>query len=207
MAAPPVPDAPVRKGRRRRAPHLLAALTSLALALVLVAAGVWWLALRETGVNAPTYARAICSGVRDWQQAVDSSSDKLVRSIGQQDDRGAVRRQVSTYYSGLATETDELRAAVVGAGVVDVPDGRGYGESFAAAIGEEASRLRELAGRAGRLDTRSPTAFEISVQSMLTGAQTAVSNLTAALARPPAGTPAELRLALSAEPACAPYVG
>jgi hypothetical protein len=45
------------------------------------------------------------------------------------------------------------------------------------------------------------------VQSMLTGAQTAVSNVAAALARPPAGTPAELRLALSAEPACTPYVG
>lgn len=206
-AAPAVPDAPARKGRKRRAPHLLAALTSLALALALVAAGVWWLALRETGVNAPTYARAICSGVRDWQQAVDASSDKLVRSIGQQDDREAVRRQVSTYYSALATETDELRAAVVGAGVVDVPDGRAYGESFAAAIGEEASTLRELAGRAGRLDTRSPTVFEISVQSLLTDAQTAVSNVAAALARPPAGTPAELRLALSAEPACAPYVG
>jgi hypothetical protein len=155
MAAPPVLDAPARKGRRRRAPHLLAALTSLALALVLVAAGVWWLALRETGVNAPTYARAICSGVRDWQQALDSSSDKLVRSIGQQDDRRAVRRQVSTYYSGLATETDELRAAVVGAGVIDVPDGRGYGESFAAAIGAEASTLRAASTPGARRPSRS----------------------------------------------------
>jgi hypothetical protein len=205
---PALPDTPVRRrSRRRRGPRLLAALLSLALALALVGAGVWWFALRETGVDAPTYARALCSSVRDWQQSVDSSSSTLVRSIAREDDREAVRREVSTYYSGLATRTAELRAAVAAAGVVDVPGGRAYGESLAAALGEEATALRDFAGRAGRLDVSSPTLFQISLQSLLTGAQTTVSDVTAALARPAAGTPAELRLALSTEPICAPYVG
>ena len=49
-------------------------LTSVLLALALVAAGVWWFALRETGVDAPTYARSICGSVRDWQQGVDAAA-------------------------------------------------------------------------------------------------------------------------------------
>jgi hypothetical protein len=182
-------------------------LTSVLLALALVAAGVWWFALRETGVDAPTYARSICGSVRDWQQGVDARSSALVKSIPREEDRAAIRSAVEKYYTDLAARTDGLRGAVVAAGTVDVPGGPAYADSLATAIGEQSAALRELAARAGRLDVDAPTVFQISLQTLLTGAETAVSEVTAVLARPAAGTPAHLRLALSDEPACAPYVG
>jgi hypothetical protein len=192
---------------RRRGGGIAAVLTSLLLALALVAAGVWWFALRETGVGAPTYARSVCGAVRDWQQGVDASSSALVKSIPREEDRAAIRSAVEKYYTDLAARTDGLRGAVVGAGAVDVPGGRAYADSLAAAVGDQAGALRELAARAGRLDVASATAFQLSLLGLLTGAESAVGEVTAALARPAAGTPAQLRLALSNEPACAPYVG
>lgn len=177
------------------------------LALVLVAAGVWWLVFRDTGVDSPAYARGVCSSVRDWQQVVDTRSATLVKSIAQHDDRAAIRSTVRTYYSEIADHTDGLRTAVVAAGVADVPGGRDYADSLAVAVGEEAAVLRDLSARAGRLDPANPTAFQTSLQVLLTGAETAVSGVIAALARPEAGTPGPVRAALSDEPACAPYVG
>ena len=53
--------------------------------------------------------------------------------------------------------------------------------------------LRGLADRAGRLDPAAATVFPIALQSLLTGAETAVSEVTAALARPGAGTPPSCR--------------
>ena len=179
----------------------------MVLALALVAAGVWWFAFRETGIAAPAYARTVCTSVRDWQEIVDGRSRVLVGSVRQQDDRVAIRSAVRAYYTDLADGTDGLRTAIVNAGVADVPGGQAYADSLSAAIGGQATGLRDLASRAERLDTGSATVFQTSLQSLLTGAQTAVSGVTAALARPEGGTPAALRLALSDEPACAPYVG
>ena len=153
------------------------------------------------------YARTVCTSVRDWQEIVDGRSRVLVGSVRQQDDRVAIRSAVRAYYTDLADGTDGLRTAIVNAGVADVPGGQAYADSLSAAIGGQATGLRDLASRAERLDTGSATVFQTSLQSLLTGAQTAVSGVTAALARPEGGTPAALRLALSDEPACAPYVG
>jgi hypothetical protein len=200
---------PARKrgGKRRRAPRLVAIGTSMVLALALVAAGVWWFVFREPGVPPADYAKAVCSSVRDWQQGVDGRSAALTSSISQQDDREAIRSAVRAYYGDLADRTDGLRTAVTGAGVVDVDGGKEYSDSFAGVVGDQASALRELAGRADRLDPASPSVFQIELQTLLTGAQISVGKVTAALARPPSGTPTPLRTALSAEPSCAPYVG
>jgi len=179
----------------------------MVLALALAAAGVWWLALREMEVAPALYARSVCGSVRDWQQAVDSGGSTLVSSIAREEDRGAVRSAVTTYYTDLAGHTDQLRVAVIEAGVAKVAGGRAYADSLAAAIGDQATELRALAARAGRLDPQVPATFQVQLQSLLTGSQTAVSQVSTALARPPAGTPTALRTALSAEPACAPYVG
>ena len=167
----------------------------------------WWFALRETGVDAPTYARSICGSVRDWQRGVDASSSALVKSIPWEEDRARVRSAVEKYYTDLAARTEGLRGAIDAAGPVDVPGGRAYADSLAVAVGDQSAALRDLAARAGRLDVDAATVFQISLQSLLTGAESAVSEIIAALARPAAGTPAPLRLALSDEPACAPYVG
>ena len=196
------PPAPKRRGR-----GLFAVLTSVLLALALIAAGVWWFALRETGVDAQTYARSICGSVRDWQRGVDAASSALVKTIPREQDRTKVRTAVQRYYTDLATRTDGLRGAIDAAGPVDVAGGQAYADSLTAAVGDQSAALRELADRAGRLDVAAATVFQISLQSLLTGAESAVSEVTAALARPAAGTPAALRLALSDEPACAPYVG
>jgi hypothetical protein len=131
----------------------------------------------------------------------------LIKSVPREKDRTAIRSAVEKYYADLAVRTDGLRGAVVGAGTVDVPGGRAYADSLVTAVGEQSAALRDLAARAGRLDVDAATVFQTSLQSLLTGAETAVSEITAALARPAAGTPAQLRLALSDEPACAPYVG
>jgi hypothetical protein len=186
---------------------VFAVLTSMALALALAAAGVYWFALRETGVKPADYARAICGSVRDWQAAVDSGSAALVTRIARDDDRTAVRAAVTTYYGDLAGRTDGLRTAVLGAGVADVAGGQAYADSLATAIGDQATVLRDLSTRAGRLDPAAAATFQIQLQSLLTGSETAVGTISAALASPAAGTPAALRSALGAEPACAPYVG
>jgi len=185
----------------------VAALTSLLLSLGLVAAGVWWSTFRQSGVAAPVYARSVCTLVRDWQQAVDTGSTALVRSIARQGDRKAIRASVATYYTDLADRTDALRGSLVAAGVVDLQGGQTYSNSLATVVGHRSTALRELASRAGRLDVGDAAAFQTSLQGLLTGAETAVSDVTSALGRPEAGTPAELRLALGSEPACAPYVG
>ena len=195
------------QGKRRRAPKVAALVMSMLLACALVAAGVWWFVFRETGVPAAEYARSVCSSVRDWQQGVDGRSSALTSSIAQQQDRGAIRTAVRSYYDDLATRTDGLRTAVTGAGVVDVDGGEAYADSFAGVVGDQATAFRDLATRADRLDPNSTTVFQIELQTLLTGATTTVSKVTAALARPPAGTPTALRDALSAEPSCAPYVG
>ena len=79
---------------------------------------------------------------------------------------------------------------MVGAGRWTSPGGRAYADSLAAAVGDQAAALRELAARAGRLDADAAAVFQISLPGLLTGAETAVSEVTAALARPAAGTPA-----------------
>jgi len=198
------PDQPV-KARRRRS--LLAVLTSVVLALALAAGGVWWFTLRQAGVLPAEYAKSICGSVRDWQQSVDSSNGTLVASIAREQDRTAVRAAVSAYYTGIAGRTDQLRITILDAGVADVAGGQAYSDSLAAAVGDEATGLRGLAARAGRFDPAAAATFQIELQSLLTGSETAVGNVSSALARPSAGTPTVLRAALSAEPSCAPYVG
>jgi hypothetical protein len=184
-------------------------LASVLLAMALVAAGVYWLTLREParGTLPADYARSICGSVRDWQQAVDSAGGALVTAIAREQDRAAVRTVVGTYYTGLAGRTDQLRTALLDAGVADVSGGQAYADSLAAAVGDQATALRGLSAKAAKLDPKAAATFQIGLQSLLTGSETAVSEVSAALARPTAGTPVALRTALSAEPACAPYVG
>jgi hypothetical protein len=186
---------------------VFAVLTSLLLALALTAAGVYWFVLRDPAIRPADYARSICGSVRDWQAAVDSGSSALVTRVAREDDRTVVRGAVQSYYTGLAGRTDQLRVAVLDAGVADVSGGRAYADSLAAAVGDQATGLRDLAARAGRLDPAAAATFTITLQSLLTGSETAVSAVSSALARPSAGTPTVLRTALAAEPACAPYVG
>ena len=194
-------------GRRRpRRRSVVAVLASVVLALLLAAAGVYWFVLRTDGMPPATYARETCGSVRDWQQAVDSSNATLVNSISRQADPSTVRADVVAYYATVATRTDELRTAILDRGPADVPGGREYADSLAAAVGDQATALRALADRARRLDPAAAT-FQSDVQAVLTGADTAVSAVSAALARPAAGITTELRTTLSNEPACAPYVG
>jgi hypothetical protein len=185
----------------------VAVLTSVVLALALAAGGVWWFTLRQAGVPPAEYATSICGSVRDWQQSVDSSNSTLVTTIAREQDRTAVRTAVTAYYTTVAGRTDQLRTTILNAGVADVDGGQAYSDSLAAAVGNEATALRGLAGRAGRLDPAAAATFQIELQSLLTGSETAVSTVSSALARPSAGTPTALRAALAAEPSCAPYVG
>ena len=197
-------DQPVRARRRR---SVVAVLTSVVLALALAAGGVWWFTLRQVGVLPADYAKSICGSVRDWQQSVDSSNSTLVTTIAREQDRTAVRTAVSAFYTTIAGRTDQLRTTILDVGVADVDGGKAYADSFAAAVGTQATDLRTLAARAGRLDPAAAATFQIELQSLLTGSETAVGTVSSALARPSAGTPTALRAALSAEPSCAPYVG
>ena len=90
--------------------------------------------------------------------------------------------------------------------MADIAGGQQYGDSLAAAVGDQATALRTLADRAGRLDPAAGT-FQAQLHDLLTGADSAVSAVSGALARPAAGISTELRSTLSDEPACAPYVG
>jgi hypothetical protein len=195
---------PARKVRKR---SVVAVLTSMVLALALVAAGVYWFALREVGVLPADYARSVCGSVRDWQQSVDSAGAALVSSIAREDDRSVVRTAVTTYYTDLAARTDRLRTDLTAAGVADVSGGQAYADSLGAAVGDQATALRDLSARAAKLDPAAAATFQITLQALLTGSESAVSEVSSALARPAAGTPGPLRTALAAEPACAPYVG
>jgi hypothetical protein len=193
-------------GRRPRRRSLVAVLTSLALALALAAGGVYWFVLRTHGVPPTTYAREACGSVRDWQQAVDSSNTTLVNGIARQQDGAKIRAAVTAYYTTVARRTDQLRTAILRLGVADIAGGQQYGDSLAAAVGDQATALRTLADRAGRLDPAAAT-FQAQLHDLLTGADSAVSAVSGALARPAAGISTELRSTLSDEPACAPYVG
>jgi hypothetical protein len=185
---------------------VVAVLTSVALALALAAAGVYWFELRREGLLPTAYARQACGTVRDWQQAVDSSNATLINQISRQQNRTTVRSDVTAYYTTIAGRTEQLRIAILDLGPADVTGGGEYADSLAAAVGDQASGLRRLAGLAARLDPAAPT-FPTDLQGVLSGADTAVSGVTAALARPAAGITTELRSTLSNEPACAPYVG
>jgi hypothetical protein len=196
-------------GRQRRRPRrrsVVAVLTSVVLALALAVGGVYWFELRRQGLPPPAYARQACGTVRDWQQAVDSSNARLINQISREQKKTTIRSDVVAYYTTIAGRTDQLRVAILDLGPADVTGGRDYADSLAAAVGDQASGLRRLAGQAGRLDPAA-TAFPTDLQGILTGADSAVSAVTAALARPAAGITTELRTSLSNEPACAPYVG
>ena len=195
-----------RQRRRPRRRSVVAVLTSVVLALALAVGGVYWFELRRQGLPPPAYARQACGTVRDWQQAVDSSNARLINQISRQQNKTTIRSDVIAYYTTIAGRTDQLRVAILDLGPADVTGGRDYSDSLAAAVGDQASGLRRLAGQAGRLDPAA-TAFPTDLQGILTGADTAVSAVTAALARPAAGITTELRTSLSNEPACAPYVG
>jgi hypothetical protein len=144
--------------------------------------------------------------VRDWQQGVDSSNARLVNQISRQQNKTTIRSDVTAYYTTIAGSTDRLRVAILDLGPANLTGGREYADSLAAAVGDQASALRRLAGQAGTLDPAAAT-FQTDLQGILTGADAAVSAVTAALARPAAGITTELRTTLSNEPACAPYVG
>jgi hypothetical protein len=185
---------------------VVAVLTSVVLALALAAGGVYWFELRRQGLAPPAYARQACGAVRDWQQGVDSSNARLVNQISRQQNKTTIRADVTAYYTTIAGRTDQLRVAILDLGPANLTGGREYADSLAAAVGDQAIALRRLAGQAGKLDPAAAT-FPTDLQGILTGADAAVSAVTAALARPAAGTTTELRTTLSNEPACAPYVG
>ena len=199
-------EAAAKKKRRPRRRSVVAVLTSVVLALALAAGGVYWFELRREGLLPPAYARQACGAVRDWQQAVDSSNATLINQISRQQNKTTIRSDVTTYYTTIAGRTDQLRVAILDLGPADATGGREYADSLAAAVGDQATVLRRLAGLAGRLDPAAAT-FPTDLQGILTGADTAVSGVTAALARPAAGITTDLRTTLSNEPACAPYVG
>jgi Short C-terminal domain len=194
---------PKRPPRRR---SVVAVLTSVVLALALAAAGVYWFELRRQGLPPAAYARQACGTVRDWQQAVDSSNARLIDQVSRQQDRTIIRSDVTAYYTTIAGRTDQLRTAILALGPADLTGGQEYADSLAAAVGDQAGELRRLAARAARLDPAAAT-FPTDLQGILTGADTAVSEVTAALARPAAGITTELRTTLSNDPACVPYVG
>jgi len=196
-------------GKRKRRPRrrsVVAVLTSVVLALALAAGGVYWFELRRQGLAPPAYARQACGAVRDWQQGVDSSNARLVNQISRQQNKTTIRADVTAYYTTIAGRTDQLRVAILDLGPANLTGGREYADSLAAAVGDQAIALRRLAGQAGKLDPAAAT-FPTDLQGILTGADAAVSAVTAALARPAAGITTELRTTLSNEPACAPYVG
>ena len=196
-------------GKRKRRPRrrsVVAVLTSVVLALALAAGGVYWFELRRQGLAPPAYARQACGAVRDWQQGVDSSNARLVNQISRQQNKTTIRADVTAYYTTIAGRTDQLRVAILDLGPANFTGGREYADSLAAAVGDQAIALRRLAGQAGKLDPAAAT-FPTDLQGILTGADAAVSAVTAALARPAAGITTELRTTLSNEPACAPYVG
>jgi hypothetical protein len=176
------------------------------LALALAAGGVYWFELRREGLPPAAYARQACGTVRDWQQAVDSSNAKLINQISREQNKTTIRADVTAYYTSIAGRTDQLRVAILDLGPADLTGGREYADSLAAAVGDQATGLRRLAGQAARLNPAA-AAFPTELQGILTGADAAVSAVTAALARPAAGITTELRTTLSNEPACAPYVG
>ena len=120
--------------------------------------------------------------------------------------KATIRSDVTAYYTTIAGRTDQLRVAILDLGPADLPAGQEYADSLAAAVGDQVTALRRLAERAGRLDPAAPQ-FATDLQTVLTGADSAVSAVTAALARPAAGITTELRTTLSNDPACAPYVG
>src|SRR6266496_1512170 len=201
-------EAPARRpGRARRGPRLLAVLASLLLAAALAGAGVWWFVLRKTVVEPAVYASAVCGSVRDWQQELDGRTGALARSIAQHDDPQTVRTAVADYYTQLAARTDALHTALVGAGVPDLPGGRAYADTLVRTVATQGAALRDSAARADRLDTSSTRLFRISLQSLLTSESASVTAVITAAARPPAGTPSEIRTTLADEPACAPYTG
>ncbi len=194
------------KKRRPRRRSVVAVLTSVVLALALAAGGVYWFELRREGLPPTAYARQACGAVRDWQQGIDSSNAKLINQISRQQNKTTVRSDVTAYYATIADRTDQLRVAILELGPADLTGGREYANSLAAAVGDQASGLRKLAGQASRLDPAA-AAFPTDLQGILTGADAAVSAVAAALARPDAGITTELRTTLSKEPACVPYVG
>ena len=193
--------------RHRRAPRVIAVAASLVLALAVAAAGVWWVALRKTGVEPAAYARSVCAGVRDWQRDVDGRTGALSRSVAREEDPAAARDSVATYYTGLAARTDALRGTLVAAGTPDVPDGQVFATALVRAAGDRGAALRESAARAGRLDTASRAAFHVALPTLLVDAGTSVTAISDALAHPASGTPPALADALAADPSCAPYVG
>jgi hypothetical protein len=177
------------------------------LALALAGAGVWWFTLRTTGVAPAAYATSMCGLVRDWQQEVDSRTDTLTTSISTKTDLSQVKTQVGAYYATLTSRTARLQSDILDAGVVDADGGAAYQSSFATVVGDQVRTFADLADRVNRLDPAAKATFRIQVQSLLTKPETAVGSVSSGLSRPPAGTPPELRAALSAEPTCAPYVG
>jgi hypothetical protein len=196
---------PSRPKRRRRS--VFAVLTSVVLALALVGAGVWWFALRTAGVTPAAYATSMCGLVRDWQQEVDSRTDTLTKSISTKTDLSQVKTQVGAYYATLTSRTGRLQSDILNSGVVDADGGAAYQSSFATVVGDQMRTFADLADRVNKLDPAATATFRTQLQSLLTGPQTVVGKISSGLSRPPAGTPLELRTALSAEPTCAPYVG
>ena len=199
--------APEGRKRRPRRRSVVAVLTSVVLALALAAGGVYWFELRRQGLPPTAYARQACGTVRDWQQAVDSSNATLISQISREQNKTTIRSDVTAYYTTIAGRTDQLRVAILDLGPADAhrrPGVRG--------LARRRGRRPGAAGCAGwparptRLDPAAAT-FPTDLQGILTGADTAVSAVTAALARPAAGITTELRTTLSNEPACAPYVG
>ena len=114
-AAPALPTAPVPRRRRRRQ-RTAVAVTSAVLALILVAAGVWWFTLRSTGVKPAAYAHSVCADVRDWRQAISNRGSAMAATLAKHSDMPSTRAAVASYYSDVADRTNQLRVDVDAAG-------------------------------------------------------------------------------------------
>jgi hypothetical protein len=204
-AAPPAPSRPPRGARR--GPRLIAVLASLLLAVALAGVGVWWFALRATGVEPAAYARSVCSSVGGWQRELNTRSGTLRQEIERQPSPADRRAAAVDYYTVLAVRTSALETALRAAGAPDLPGGKVYADTLVNAVSTQVSSLRDSAGRAGRLDVSRPKEFGYSLNSLLASDGSLPAEVTTILAHPPIGTSPELRAALAAEPTCAPYTG
>lgn len=195
---------PVAPGRRRRQ---WTALVSAVLVLGLVAAGVWWFALRVSPVQPDVYAHRVCTTVSGWQTAMAKAREQLVTTIASKDPPKAIRDKVVSFYQDAEERTAKLSVAMAGIGPPNVVGGADYAESLRQAVASTASSFHDDAVRAGQLDVSSRAIFISQAQSEAASIDSRSQPMFDALSGRGLEPPLDLRTAFDSDPTCAAYTG
>ena len=134
-----------------------------------------------TVVDEGDYATAVCASIVDWGEAMKGPGEDLADSLDRDMEPEDSKKLLEGYLSDAADATDDLVAAVTGAGVPDMDGGADVARSLQDAMGAMRDGWKRLAEDAGDLPTEDLSEFQAAVRELKDPLTTTLDDFESAL--------------------------